>query len=59
MPFRSEKQRRFLWRNRPDVARRFANEEKREKKARSRGRKGGRKRQLQRTGGYKKKGRKR
>ena len=26
MPFRSEKQRRFLWKNHPGIARRWANE---------------------------------
>jgi len=53
MPFSSEKQRRKLWARRPDVARRFANEEKREKPQRRAGRKGGRRRQQQLTGGYK------
>jgi hypothetical protein len=53
MPFSSEKQRRKLWARRPDVARKFANEEKREKQQRRAGRKGGRRRQQQLTGGYK------
>lgn len=29
MPFKSEKQRRYLWANEPDVARKFADEDKR------------------------------
>tara|TARA_R110000824_G_scaffold29918_4_gene99034 strand:+ start:310 stop:441 length:132 start_codon:yes stop_codon:yes gene_type:complete len=31
MPFKSEKQRRYLWANEPTVARKFADEEKRRK----------------------------
>lgn len=32
MPFKSEKQRRFMWANHPGIARRWANEAKRKKK---------------------------
>jgi hypothetical protein len=32
MPFKSEKQRRFLWMHHPDIARRWAHEEKAQSK---------------------------
>ena len=32
MPFKSEKQRRYLWANEPKVARKFADEAKKKKK---------------------------
>lgn len=31
MPFESERQRRFLWANHPEIAREFANKEKKDK----------------------------
>lgn len=34
MPFKSEKQRRYLWANEPKVARKFADEEKKRGKRR-------------------------
>lgn len=34
MPFKSEKQRRYLWANEPKVARKFAEEEKKRRKRR-------------------------
>ena len=36
MPFKSEKQRRYLWANEPEVARKFAHEEKKAKPKRKR-----------------------
>lgn len=41
MPFKSAKQRRYLFRNKPQMAKRWANEEKRQKS--KAGRKGGKK----------------
>lgn len=41
MPFRSERQRRYLFRNHPEMAKRWADEEKRKKS--KAGRKGGKK----------------
>lgn len=32
MPFKSEKQRRWMWANKPEMARRWENEEKKRKK---------------------------
>jgi len=36
MPFKSEKQRRYLWANEPKVARKFADKEKRGKRRKAR-----------------------
>lgn len=36
MPFKSEKQRRYLWANEPKVARKFVEEEKRKKRRKAR-----------------------
>jgi len=36
MPFKSEKQRRYLWANEPKVAKKFAKEEKRKKRRKAR-----------------------
>jgi len=36
VPFKSEKQRRFMWANHPKIARRWANEQKKSNKRRAR-----------------------
>jgi hypothetical protein len=36
MPFKSEKQRKYLWANEPKVARKFADKEKREQRRKAR-----------------------
>lgn len=52
MPFKSEKQRRYMWRNLPETARRWANEEKSNNRYRGKGKKKGHSKQKEKKMNY-------